>query len=81
MTKVKVLAQKGSTKKALVYPVLGDKDFMKKAVEKLKETYGDAEWILVDELGPGEVMTCEDTTEYNGYNSDIERYADIVKVY
>ena len=44
----------------------------------LSNTYG-GNWLLVDNLNPGEHLLFEDEQVYHGFSADIKRYSSCIK--
>ena len=72
---LKIFAKKGTSEKVIID---APREFVKDIQIYLGKHLG-GDWLLVDDIHPGEFVHFSDTQEYNGYNPSIDRYSDAIK--
>lgn len=74
--KVNIYAKYGTKEKALVpFP---DGSNSRDVQILLTRKFG-GEWLLVDNLKSGEILSFSDNTEYRGFSPDFKRYSDAIQ--
>lgn len=76
--RINIYAKYGTTEKALVPFPEGSSS--RDVQIMLMQKFG-GNWLLVDNLKSGEILSFSDNTEYRGYSPDFARYSDaIIKI-
>lgn len=72
---LKIYARNGTAQKAVLSVPEG---FEKHALIKLNESL-EGDWLPVDNIKPGELLTFEDEMIYTGYAPGVKRYTNNIK--